>query len=110
MGEPIEIFNNGMRQAGTVRSKIVDWRAGGQLVIKVESSLDQAVNVQLLGDISEGFSNPANVGAAVPCPANAVIRIGPAWDDWHPWIAINVIAGVAPLSGIVRASVVLQRS
>lgn len=107
--DPEQIFNQAIRSVGTVDSdRMVDYRNCKRLLIKVESSLDQACQIQVVGDITNSFALAVNVGAAWPCVANGNISIGLAWDDWHPYIGVRVITGVAPTAGKVDIWAVMQ--
>jgi len=107
--EPEEIFSQPIRSAGTFFSdKMVDWTKGKRLVIKVESTLTQIAQIQLIGNTGDSMNLATDINAPHPCPANGNISIGPAWDDWHPYIGIRITVAVAPTAGILTISAVIQ--
>lgn len=107
--EPEEIYRYKIRTAGTFYSnKMVDWTRGKRLLIKVESSLDQAVEIQLIGNIVDDMELATDIGAPQPCPAGANISIGPAWDDWHPYIGVRITVAEDPITGMLTITAVVQ--
>ncbi len=109
--EPEEIYKYAIRTTGTFYSnKMVDWTRGKRLVIKVESSLDQEVQIQLIGNVVDDMEMATDIDTPKACPANDNISIGPAWDDWHPYVGIRitVTAGAVPTAGMLNISAVIQ--
>ena len=107
--EPEQIFSSAIRSAGTFYSDVmVDWTRGKRIVIKVESSLNQAVNVQLIGNTTNTKDLATDVGPVLPCSANGNISVGPAFDDWHPFIGVRITVAVAPTAGILTIWAVIQ--
>lgn len=106
--EPEQIFSQDIRTADTFYSSIVDWTKGKRLVIKVESSLDQAVTIQVIGNITDTITRAVDINSPLPCTVNGNISIGPAWDDWHPYIGVRITVAVAPTAGILTISAVIQ--
>ncbi len=107
--EPEQIIDQAIRSIGTFDTdKMVDWTNGKRFLLKVESSLDQACTIQLLGNISGSFLLPINIGAPAACPAGGNISIGPAWDDWHPFIGARITTAIAPAAGMVKIWAVIQ--
>lgn len=107
--EPVVIFDQEVRQAGIIRADLmVDYANGKRAIIKVESSLDQAVDIQTVGNIVDSFDSATDIGPSVPCAANDAISIGLAWDDWHPWIGVVINMAVVPTAGRLRIIVVIQ--
>ncbi|MBA7569212.1 hypothetical protein ES708_10950 [subsurface metagenome] len=107
--EPEEIYRYPIRTAGTFYSnKMVDWTNGKRILFKVESSLNQAVNIQIIGNIVDDKELATDINGALPCAANGNISVGPAWDDWTPFIGIRITAAVAPTAGILTISAVVQ--
>jgi len=106
---PELIFSTAIRSAGTFYSdKMFDWREGKRVLFKVESSLNQAANIQLVGNTSDDKNRATDLGAAVPCAANDNTHIGPAWDDWMPYIGVEITVAVAPTAGILNIWAVIQ--
>jgi len=107
--EPEEIYRFAIRTAGTFYSnKMVDWTGGKRLLVKVESSLDQAVEIQLIGNIVDDMELATDIDIPKTCPANDNISIGPAWDHWCPYIGVRITAAAAPTSGFLTISAVSQ--
>lgn len=104
-----QIFSQAVRQTGTLYSdKMVDFNVGKRLLIKVESSLDQAVIIQPIGNIANTIDLPTNIGPPLPCPANSNISVGLAWDDWHPYVGVEITLAVAPTAGLLNIWAVIQ--
>ena len=107
--EPEQIFSSAIRSAGTFYSdKMVDWTRGKRILFKVESSLNQAVQIQLIGNKDDSMGLATDINGALPCPANGNISVGPAFDDWHPFIGIRITVAVAPTAGILTIWAVIQ--
>ncbi|MBA7555810.1 hypothetical protein ES705_48497 [subsurface metagenome] len=107
--EPEEIYSESIRSVGTFDSYVmVPWIEGKRILLKVESSLDQAVNVQVLGNHVDNFNTAVNINAVVPCAANTNISTGLAWDDWHPFIGVRLTTAIAPTAGILSIWAVVQ--
>ncbi|GAI87307.1 unnamed protein product, partial [marine sediment metagenome] len=107
--EPEEIFSKAILSAGTFYSdKMVDWTKSKRILFKVESSLNEAVNIQLIGNVQNSKELATDIGLALPCTANGNISVGPAWDDWHPYVGVRITVAVAPTAGILNISAVIQ--
>ncbi|MBA7670143.1 hypothetical protein ES703_78286 [subsurface metagenome] len=106
--EPEQIFSQDIRTADTFYSSIVDWTEGKRLVIKVESSLDQAVTIQVIGNITNTTTRAVDINSPLPCTANGNISVGLAWDDWHPYIAVEITTAVPPTTGTLTIWAVIQ--
>jgi len=107
--EPEQIFSSAIRSAGTFYSdKMVDFRNGKRILFKVESSLNQAVNIQIIGNVQDTKELATDINGVLPCPANGNISVGLAWDDWHPYVGVKITVAVAPTAGILTISAVVQ--
>ncbi len=107
--DPEQIYSHAIRAIGTFTSDVmVSWIEGKRILLKVESSLNQACNIQVLGNYVDNFDTAVNINAPLPCPANTNISIGLAWDDWHPFIGIRITTVVAPTAGILNGWAVIQ--
>jgi len=107
--EPEEIYRYAIRITGTFYSnKMVDWTKGKRLVIKVESSLDQAVQIQLIGNTVDDKELATDINGPLPCTANGNISVGLAWDDWHPYVGVRIEVATKPEAGILTIWAVVQ--
>jgi len=97
-----------VRLAGTINTRMLDWTKGTRLIIKVTSTLDQAMTVQVVGNIENAIAGALNLNAPLPCAALSNISVGLAWDDWHPYIGAALTLAVAPAVGTVRVEAVIQ--
>jgi len=106
---PEQIYSHAIRAIGTFYSDtMVDWTEGKRLIIVVQSSLNQACTIQLIGNYVDDMNLAVDVNAAIACPANNNISIGPAWDDWHPFIGVRITTAIAPTAGILNIWAVIQ--
>ena len=107
--EPEEIFKQEIRTADTFYSdRMVDWRQGKRICFYVESTLDQPVQIQVIGNKTDNKDRATSIGPAQTCPANDNISLSPAWDQWHPYMGIKIVAAAAPTSGLLTISVIRQ--
>lgn len=106
--EPEEIFSQPIRAAGTFFSDMVDWTRGKRLAIKVESSLDQGVQIQVIANTSNTRELATDINAALPCTPDGNISVGLAWDDWMPFVGVRVTVAVAPTLGELKIEAVVQ--
>lgn len=107
--EPERIFDRAIRSVETFDAdEMIDFRNGKRLLLKVESTLDQNVLIQVVGNSAGSYYQAVNIAAPWPCVANGNITIGLAWDDWHPFIGVRVIAAVAPTTGMLKVDAVIQ--
>jgi hypothetical protein len=107
--DAVVIFDQEVRQAGVIPANLmVDYSNGKRTIIKVESSLDQAADIQTIGNIDNNFDSATDIGPSLPCPINDNISIGLAWDDWHPWISVRMNLAIAPTAGRLKIVVVIQ--
>ncbi len=107
--EPEEIYRYAIRTTGTFySSKMVDWTKGKRLVIKVESSLNEAIQVQIIGNTVNDIEMATDINGVLPCSANGNISVGLAWDDWHPYVGVRITVATAPTAGILSIWAVIQ--
>jgi len=107
--DPEHIYSHDIRVAGTFQSdKMVDLTKGKRLVIVVQSSLNQAINVQIIGNYVDNIPQATNINGVLPCPANSNISVGLAWDDYHPFIGVRITTAIAPTAGILNIWAVVQ--
>lgn len=107
--KPEEIFRKAIRATGTLTSdKMANWTRGKRLLLRVDSSLDQAVQIQATGNIGNTVNGAVDINAAQPCAAGGKISLGLAWDDWHPYIGCQITTAIAPTAGMLIISAVLQ--
>lgn len=107
--EPEEIFKKAIRATGTLKSdRMANWTKGKRLLIRVDSSLDQAVQIQATGNIGNTVNGTVDIGTAFTCDAGGKISIGLAWDDWQPYIGCEITIAIAPTTGNLIISAVIQ--
>jgi len=106
---PERIFDQSVRAVGTFDcDRMADYRVGKRILFKVESSLDQGVQIQIVGNIEDSMTLATNINAALPVTPNGNISVGLAWDDWHPFVGARIIVGVAPLTGRLKVEYSIQ--
>ncbi|MBA7712564.1 hypothetical protein ES703_121543 [subsurface metagenome] len=87
---------------------MVNWTNGKRILFKVESSLNQAVNIQIIGNVQDSKELATDINGVLPCTANGNISVGLAWDDWHPYVGVRITVAEDPGSGILTISAVIQ--
>lgn len=97
-----------VRAAGISNTEMLEWTRGKRLIIKITSTLDQAIVVQPVGNIRKAITDAVNINGPLPCAALSNITIGFAWDDWHPYIGAILTIAVAPTQGSVKVEAVIQ--
>lgn len=106
---PEEIFRKSIRAVGILNSdKMVNWTKGKRLLLRVDSSLNQAVEIQAVGNIGNTVNGAVDIGTAYTCDAGGRISIGLAWDDWQPYIGCKITIATAPTTGILIIAAVIQ--
>ena len=104
-----QIYEAAIRSSGTFYSDyMVNWTEGKRILFKAESSLNQAVTIQPIGNISDDMRLAVDINGALPLAANANLSVGLAWDDWHPYVGIKITVGVAPTAGLLTISAIIQ--
>jgi len=107
--EPIQIYQQAIRSVGVFPSDImIDMRNTKRLAIRAESSLDQAVALQLIGHFTDSFNQVVNIGLPAVCPINGQAGFGLAWGDWQPYIGVIITAAIAPTVGLLTIWAVPQ--
>ena len=107
--EPEQIFNSTIRSAGNFYTdRMVDWTKGKRIMFKAESSLNQAVTLQVIGNIVDDKARATDINGALPLAANDNLSVVLAWDDWHPFVGIEIVLAVAPTAGTLTISAVIQ--
>lgn len=102
--EPILLMSQDIRAGGVViySDKMLDCRAvtnKGHVYFKIESSLDQAVNVQIVGNMLESFVRASDVGLSIPVPPNGNASITLLESQWCPWVGATVAVPFPPTQG-----------
>ena len=100
---PVAIFTKDIRLIETDVTPVQDLTVSKRVAIKVKSTLDQAVTIQLKGDFFNPMDTPTDINGPVSVPVGNVTpssaEIGLAPDDWQPYLAIQVSTLVAPSVG-----------
>ena len=86
----------------------IDWTSGARLLIKAESTLDQPVTLQAVGNISNAIFRSVNINGAFILPPSGNLTIGFAWDDWHPWVWVRGTLAVQPTKGQLIVSYIIE--
>jgi len=106
---PEQIYRSAIRATGTFYTdRMVNWVKGKRIMFKAESSLNQAVTLQVIGNIVDDKERATDVNGVLPLAANGNLSVGLAWDDWHPFVGIEIVSAVAPTAGILTISDVVQ--
>ena len=103
-----QLYSEGIRTADTFYSTMVNWSTGKRLIIKVVSSLDQAVQIQIIGNNVDSRLLATDIEGPLPCVAGGNISVGLAWDDWHPYIGVQITTAVAPTAGTLTVTATVQ--
>ena len=102
------LYSAAITTAATFFSTLVNWSNGKRLIIKVTSTLDQDVLIQTIGNTSNSTTGATDIQGPLPCVAGGSITIGLAWDDWHPYIGIEITSAVAPTTGTLTITATVQ--
>lgn len=101
--EKQNLLDMAIRSVGVFDSDFrVDLTRSKRLLVKVESSLDQPVTIQLYGNTDDTPLLAANIDGPVVILANGNASIGLDWDDWHPYVGVRITTAVAPTIGILN--------
>jgi len=107
--EPEQIYQHAIRAVGVFFTDImIDWTRGKRFLFKVESSLDVACQVQVLGNFVDDINMASNINGIINIAAGENHTIGLAWDDWHPFIGLRITTAVAPAAGQLTIWAVIQ--
>ncbi len=102
------LYNAAIRTAATFNSTLVNWSTGKRLVLKVANTLDQDVLIQVIGNTSNSTTGATDIEGPLPCVAGGNITIGLAWDDWHPYVGVEITTAVAPTTGTLTVTATVQ--
>lgn len=107
-----ETIYNAMPAASPSYSSMVDFRNAKRIVIHATSTLDAAVTLQVIGNTIDSTTEACDIDGALPLAAGSVatqyLSVGLAWDDWHPYVGIEITYAVAPTAGTLLISAVRQ--
>lgn len=107
--DPEQIFDAAITTAGTFEcDKMTDFKSGKRMIVWIESSLDQAVQVQVTGNINDNKAAATNIGAPIPVPINTNQAAVLGFGNWHPYVGVRITAGVAPTAGRLTVWTVIQ--
>ena len=107
--EPEQIYQHAIRAVGTFfTDRMVDWTRGTRFLFKVESSLDVACQVQVIGNFVHDIPMASNINGIINVAANENHTIGLAWDDWHPFVGLRITTALAPAAGMLTIWAVIQ--
>ncbi len=99
-----ELYSAMPAGVATFQSAWYDFRNLKRCLIDIVSTLDQAVVIQPVGNISEDFTTAKNIGSPLNCPQGSITTSGLSIgfgsnDDWFPYIAIVITTTVACAAG-----------
>lgn len=98
-----------VRSVGThVCERMADCRAAIITIVRVESGLNQDIEIETIGNVDDTVENYTPIGTRDPCPSGDRIDIILYGDNWRPYVGIRVIAAVAPTAGLITARVINQ--
>jgi hypothetical protein len=104
--EPSLVFERSMRQIEVVTSDVCDLSNVRRIIVKAKSTLDQIVQLQLIGDMFNPMDTPTLISGSYLVPMGSVtvgsLSIGFADDDWQPYVAVQLTTLVAPTVGRIQ--------
>jgi len=103
-----ELYSAAITTIGTFNSTLVNWSTGKRLVLKVVNTLNQDVLIQVIGNTSNSTTGATDIEGPLPCVAGGNITIGLAWDDWHPYVGVDITTAVAPTTGTLVVTATVQ--
>ncbi len=107
--EPEEVFSQAVLAAGTYHTdRMVDFRQNKRLYFFVQNTLDQPVQCQVIGNLTDNKDGATDIGPAKICPANDNISLAPTWEQWLSYVGVRMVIDVAPTSGLLTVTVVRQ--
>jgi len=99
-----ELFSQAVRLAGTYTfTSFLDCRNSRRILIRVISTLDQDLIIQLQGSLVDSAAAATDINGPFACPAGGIVDIGLADDDWHPYIGATMTLALAPTVGALTA-------
>ena len=102
---PQQIFTKDIRLIETDVTPVQDITLSQRVAIKVKSTLDQAVTIQLIGDFFNPMDTPTNINGPIAVPIGSITpssaEIHLAYDDWQPYLAVQLSTLIAPAVGTV---------
>ena len=104
--EPEEIFSQAIPGTGTFYTdKMVDWRQGKRVYFFVQSTLNQDIQVQVIGSMTDSKEGATDIGPTKVCPASSNISVEPTWDQWCPYIGIKITVAATPAGRLTISAV-----
>lgn len=94
---------------GTFTTDGIDFRKGWRLAIHVESTLNQAVTLQTIGNIFNSSGKASTIGVAVVLLPSANTTLTYNWNQWHPHIWVNSTIAVQPTAGTLTFWYTIQK-
>jgi len=102
------LYSAAITTIDTFNSTLVNWSNGKRLVLKVANTLNQDVLIQVIGNTSNSATGATDIEGPLPCVAGGNITIGLAWDDWHPYVGVEITTAVAPTTGTLVVTATVQ--
>lgn len=102
------IYNAEIRTIDTFYSSLADCRNVKRIILRAESTLDAAVQLQVIGNRVNLTDKATEIGPAVDCDANGNASMGLAFDDWQPYVGVKITTTVAPTTGALIIYALVQ--
>ena len=83
--------------AGTFYSDMFNFQGARRLLLFINNGLDVAVTVQAIGNIEDATATATTINGIIPVASTAQASIGLAYDDWHPFVGIQIVLAVPPV-------------
>lgn len=109
--EPVELYKESPRVAGTVKTMLMNWTRGKRLAIRIHSTLDQAVTCQVIGGLHNTPNDPRlkSIGGSFTCAAEDDAYATIVEVDWLPFIGVTLTLDSAPTAGDLKIEAVTGR-
>ena len=105
--DPVVLLNQPILQvipAGQpLVTELVDFRTATRFAFKAESTLDQPITLQIVGDIFKTSAfRLVNIDGPLALPAGGTLSAGIGWGQWMPYVGVAITAPVAPTTGMLK--------
>ncbi|MDD5061497.1 MAG: hypothetical protein PHN44_04345 [Candidatus Marinimicrobia bacterium] len=97
--------------AGTVYTTVIDCRNAKNIVFRIVNTSDVNITVQAVGNIASSTTGCSYIGVAIPVVATTgIVTVGVnlEGDDWHPYIALEIVIPAGAAAGDVEITETLR--